>query len=130
MQVKTSELTNEALDCAVALAMGGTNLHFDTISSWWITIDGREVTFSKGWADSMRFRPSQEWACGGTIIERECIGLWPSDSREGMWAARPDYKAYPERLTPAYGSTPLIAAMRCYVASKLGETVDIPRGLI
>jgi hypothetical protein len=27
------------------------------------------------------------------------------------------------------GSTPLIAAMRCYVASKLGDEVEIPKEL-
>jgi hypothetical protein len=28
-----------------------------------------------------------------------------------------------------YGPTPLIAAMRCYVAAKLGDTVEIPEDL-
>jgi hypothetical protein len=28
-----------------------------------------------------------------------------------------------------YGDTPLIAAMRCYVASKLGDEVEIPKEL-
>ncbi len=28
------------------------------------------------------------------------------------------------------GPTPLIAAMRCYVASKLGDEVDIPEELL
>jgi len=28
-----------------------------------------------------------------------------------------------------YGPTPLIAAMRCFVASKLGEEVDVPQEL-
>jgi hypothetical protein len=30
----------------------------------------------------------------------------------------------------AYGPTPLIAAMRCYVASKLGDEVDVPEELM
>jgi hypothetical protein len=30
----------------------------------------------------------------------------------------------------AYGPTPLVAAMRLYVASKLGEYVDIPESLL
>jgi hypothetical protein len=29
-----------------------------------------------------------------------------------------------------YGHTPLIAAMRCYVASKLGDEVEIPQELL
>jgi hypothetical protein len=28
-----------------------------------------------------------------------------------------------------YGPTPLIAAMRCYVASRLGDEVDVPEEL-
>jgi hypothetical protein len=31
--------------------------------------------------------------------------------------------------TYGYGPTPLIAAMRCYVASKLGDDIEIPEGL-
>gem|GEM_PF-2663022 len=38
--------------------------------------------------------------------------------------------AYPIRFGARsdfiFGKTPLVAAMRCYVASKLGEEVDIP----
>ena len=30
----------------------------------------------------------------------------------------------------AFGPTPLIAAMRCFVASKLGDEVDVPDELI
>lgn len=31
--------------------------------------------------------------------------------------------------TNRHGPTPLIAAMRCYVASKLGDVVDVPEEL-
>jgi hypothetical protein len=34
------------------------------------------------------------------------------------------------RVFNGYGITPLIAAMRCYVASKLGDEVEIPAGLL
>lgn len=76
-----------------------------------------------------RYSPSTDWSQGGPIIEREKIGIWPSDSIEGMWASRPDYEVYPERLPPSYGPTPLIAAMRCFCASNLGEEVEIPEEL-
>jgi hypothetical protein len=29
----------------------------------------------------------------------------------------------------AYGPTPLIAAMRCYVASKMGDDIELPEEL-
>jgi hypothetical protein len=59
---------------------------------------------------------SSEWEYGGPIIEREGIALIP-----GWTAERPGFSAD--------GPTPLIAAMRCYVSSKLGDTVDIPEEL-
>ena len=65
---------------------------------------------------------STDWAQGGPIIEREeiaidCDGL-------GTWCASDNNKPIAN-----YGPTPLLAAMRCYVASKLGEFVDIPEEL-
>ena len=60
-----------------------------------------------------------KWEHGGPIIEREklaiCIG-WK------QWLAFSD----DTENAGVQGPTPLIAAMRCYVASKLGDTVDIP----
>jgi len=32
-------------------------------------------------------------------------------------------------FTHGYGPTPLIAAMRCYVASKMGDEIDVPTEL-
>lgn len=77
------------------------------------------------------FCPSTEWAHGGQIIERERIGVHPS--HDGSWRALNDawmdqgseLHADPEDARGA-GSTPLIAAMRAFVASKLGEEVELP----
>jgi len=63
-----------------------------------------------------------KWEFGGPIIERGRIVISP-DPRHG-WRAMP----YMD-LTEFYGSTPLVAAMRCFVASALGDEVDIPEGL-
>jgi len=64
---------------------------------------------------------STDWAQGGPIIERERIDvLYEHDLR---WIA------VPQKGIESYGPTPLIAAMRCYVASKLGDEVEIPEGL-
>ena len=64
-----------------------------------------------------------QWRDGGPIIEREGIRLHRSAT--GAWWAGPE--ADPFR--PVSGPTPLIAAMRCFVASKLGEIVEVPREL-
>ena len=64
---------------------------------------------------------STNWAQGGPIIEREEISLWT----EGYTAWEATSGGCQE-----WGSTPLIAAMRCYVASKLGDEVDVPEELM
>jgi hypothetical protein len=64
---------------------------------------------------------STDWAAGGPIIERECIAMfveYPND-----WCATDGNR----RMA---GETPLIAAMRCYVASKLGDEVEMPEELL
>ena len=73
---------------------------------------------------------STDWASGGTIIEREEISISREFSSGRIeWAAwapapfRDDAEAF------GYGETPLIAAMRCYVASKLGDEVQITEAL-
>lgn len=71
-----------------------------------------------------KYKPSVNWAQGGPIIERERIRL---DPRESTWHAQiwSDYET-----EVRYCSTPLIAAMRCYVTSKLGDQVEVPDELV
>jgi len=109
--MKTSDLTGAALDWAVAQANGDTDLD-------WFVYEG-EFYFGAGPLDPapVAFMPSRNWFDGGPIIEREKITLDVFD--DGVWVA----SQYQE------GPTPLIAAMRCYVASKLGDEVDVPDGL-
>jgi len=71
---------------------------------------------------------STDWAFGGPIIEREGITTAPYSTHNGVvreWKAGRDW---PMSHFPYYfGPTPLIAAMRCYVASRMGE--EVPDGL-
>lgn len=97
--MKTSELRGAALDWAVAKCEVGEDIS--------------EI-------DDPHFY-STDWAIGGPIIERERIDvLYEHDLR---WIA------VPQKGIESYGPTPLVAAMRCYVASVLGDTVDIPEEL-
>ena len=71
---------------------------------------------------------SSDWAHGGPIIERERISIRPDVST-------PNFRAFvirpPEGMSHRYiGPTPLIAAMRCYVASKLGNQINVPEELL
>ena len=83
------------------------------------------------------YSPTSNWAQGGPIIEREKIDL------EGLWnvrgcgvrtgfqkwcATHPKNHGGLIRYT-GYGQTSLTAAMRCFVASKLGDEVEIPEEL-
>ena len=91
---KTSELQGAAaLDYAVAKCSGPTMMAF---------FKRKEYT------------PSTDWEQGGPIIEREKIDVCVDNDGWFTWYAK---KGDVERG----GATPLIAAMRCYVASKLGE---------
>ena len=112
--MKTTELTGAALDWAVTKCEG-------------IKIgqpEGR--TFESEWSlmhDAGDMNYSTDWAQGGPIIDRERINPeWMPHSE--CWMAN----CVADR-TPYEGSTPLIAAMRCYVASKLGDEIDLPKEL-
>jgi hypothetical protein len=119
MLVKVSELSGVQLDWVVAHCEGK-ELHYFT-EDWfkkdpWLSVNGE--------ADQPlhSYTPSTTWGQGGPIIQRERIRLDP----RGLWCAAHDSCEW------AYydGPTPLIAAMRCYVASKLGEEVDVPDELL
>jgi hypothetical protein len=116
MMIATKDLSGVALDWAVAAALGGTGLWYDTIATWWIKLDGVDRALSTGWAQS--FMPSTDWSQGGPIIER--AGMNFSDS--GQLASIVDGREYK-------GDSHLISGMRCYVANMLGEEVEIPEGL-
>ena len=78
--------------------------------------------------DYDRYAPSTDWAQGGPIIEREQVELCMHNNEEGtpvIWKAAPYWDIGAE----GYGPTPLIAAVRCYVTSKLGDVVEIPEEL-
>ena len=109
--MKTSELQGAALDWAVARANG----HIDDE-----TIIRRLEPDEDGWCIAY----STDWAQGGLIIERERITI---DSREHgqLWVAHSRIVGQDGIIGP----TPLIAAMRCYVASKLGKNIKIPLGV-
>ena len=116
--VKTNELQGAALDWAVATANGD-------YPQW----DAERGVFYQANGDDMDY--STDWAQGGPIIEREEIGVQciPAGTRKGWWAlvtSRFHDRSIPDEI---HGDTPLIAAMRCYVASKLGDTIEIPEEL-
>lgn len=80
------------------------------------------VAKAEGWKSSHPY--TSDWAAGGPIIEREKIALnIHLDGTEWFaWIPMPHING--KVLPKAYnGPTPLVAAMRAYVAKKLGEEV-------
>lgn len=141
MKVKTSELIGPALDWAVAKAKG-TRVQIAEQRNY-----GQRPFIPRKWVqywseeafDYVTFDPSADWEQGGSIIEREGIALWLSTTPEaGKWAAAdnkwmeldPESDEFLNGPDPWHGPTPLVAAMRCFVASKLGDEVDVPEELL
>lgn len=120
-KIETSELTGAALDWAVAKCEKLDPVWDEVREDFYLAADHmHNLTHLR------EYRPSTDWAQGGPIIDREWIQLepWPNESDENFrWKAT--QFDLPQELE-VYGPTPLIAAMRCYVASKLGDTVDVP----
>ena len=78
-----------------------------------------------------RFHPLPTGRKGGPIIERERIAL-SYDNLDGTGPCKAYYLSTlfdEEEGWHQYGPTPLIAAMRCFVASHLGDEVTIPAEL-
>lgn len=104
MNRKTSELEGAALNWAVAKC------------------ENTRLGFTADVIGGVNYIPSRSWDQGGPIIEREKIDIeWRS-----IEGCRAKLEWLDEPFHEGFGSTPLVAAMRCYVASKLGEEVDIP----
>ena len=120
MKVKVSEAKEQVLDYLVAQAAGNVRLQYDNK-------EGLIINNIIGW---FHYRPSVAWEQGGPIIEREWLDVisWPNESDEDM---RWQCKQHDSSIDcVAFGSTPLVAAMRCYVASQLGAEVEVPSELL
>ena len=126
MKIKTSELTATALDWAVAEAAGYKPSIYSTQSIRAELPTGGVIA---------PFMPGFRWAQGGPIIEREIGNLYKQNKLDStlpdVWTAIAYVKASIGTLVRyCDGPTPLIAAMRCFVASRLGDEVDVPANLI
>lgn len=127
--MKTCELKGAALDWAVAVVE---NLQFNEGR---VVVVRRQEPTLPAWIEREnapgsaphyhRFTPSTDWAQGGPIIERERINM--------LWVYADTARATIHKgghvWCFANGETFLVAAMRCYVASKLGDEIDIPEEL-
>ena len=124
MKIKTSELKDKALHYVVAKIESGIEPEYFN-GSIWITTGGFFARVRRN-----VFEPSTKWSQGGPIIEREGINTLVHVTVNGVITEWKAGKDWPMSHFPYYpGPTPLIAAMRVYVALKLGDEVEIPEEL-
>lgn len=127
--MKTSELIGPALDWAVAKCVGRNVLDF---LGGGVRVNGQTETgreLPENWDMSYMWHPSTNWSQGGPIMERENVSVQPGNEWPLKWIA---YKGGRVAGPSFYqhGDTPLISAMRCYVASKMGDEIEIPKELL
>ena len=122
MKIKTQDLTDLALNWAVAKADGTP-----------IYRSGKTLTRMDTAHLIVYWQPTIDWSQAGPIIERECIAIRASGACS-VAPKNPDYWVAEildtREIFTQYGPTPLVAAMRCYVASKMGDEVNVPEELL
>lgn len=139
---QVSDLDGFELNLAVAIASG----------RQWIVLDNPYAT-SAATAKLLQvfedanpqgfwtlFSPCKSWDEAGPLIVAECIALSPPTSPvhrtggpnagngiAGCWSATTWHKgANGGRSIESHETSALVAAMRCYVASKVGDTIELP----
>ena len=115
--MKTSELIGPALDWVVAKCVGvrlSALQEHGMFEIHYLEKNGCDI-----------YTPSTNWSQGGLIIEGKRIKLEPVLPKFGgdTWFALIFGGG------SSTGPTPLIAAMRCFVISKLGHEIEIPEEL-
>jgi hypothetical protein len=130
MKIAVSALIGPALDWAVAVCEEKPIRHDPAArgrtadGGYWVWPGVPAMRIGK------EYSPSTNWAQGGPIIAREFIALnGGQEPCASMQIEVADGVFLALDWIEGRGTTPLIAAMRCYVASRLGGEVEIPGGL-
>ena len=115
---KVSELQGALLDAAVAKALNYAWSEHRGQDAHRIELREDSIGGKQYWIRNVAFQPSSRWEFGGPIIEREGISVafGGANALWQAWRSRPRI----EHDHIEWGPTPLIAAMRAFVASKLG----------
>lgn len=84
---------------------------------------GKELRILGPNSSSLSFSPSTNPSHSQPIIESKRIGIVP---RSSGWEAAIDLDEGDAMVQFAIGPTTLVAGMRCFLISELGETVEVP----
>jgi hypothetical protein len=147
MIIKTTDLTGYALDWAVAEADG---VKVGKCAGGYLALLS-SIRVSPYCAKG--YSPSTSWDIAGPLIQDSNISIIRCDDDyqnfPDKWMAQKGAHSYCESTEhqphepmlqmvvyndgscfskdgPVYGPTPLVAAMRCFVANTIGEKVDVP----
>lgn len=145
--MKTSELTGTALDWAVAIAMGWTDVQITGFEQEGM----REHPFFRPakyfgqyhiCGSGQQFQPSTDWEQGGMLIDHlqpqfidraSMLDAWdilgdgvPPRGIKTWWLA---CAPGPRVTKGGYGETHLIAMCRWLVRSRIGDNIEVPEGL-
>lgn len=117
MLVKVDKLIGPALDWAVAKCInplyGMVGIHQDNRDRWHVTLHAERGCFA----------PSTNWAQGGPLIDLGNIDTFKQNN--GFAGAIEMATRANPHPRPYFGPTTLIAICRCYVASQLGNEIEI-----
>jgi hypothetical protein len=127
--MKTNELTGRALNWAVAQAQG-VPVEFSEYceDALVVVVPEDDIEYDNdGYPVLQFYNPAKDWSDGGPIIEREGISVL---YRTGVRMTANINGQYEQSVGHRHkGNIGLLVAMRCYVASKLGDDIDIPAEL-
>lgn len=128
--MEVDKLTGAQLDYWIAKAEGR-KLELRN-GEWFVENDDRDWMFELEF-----YTPHKDWSSAGPIMERENIQLSPPTSpvhrcggpnagngQSGVWSACTWHRGVNGRRAIAHDEkSAIVAAMRCFVRSKFGETV-------
>lgn len=129
--MKVSELTGAQLDWAVAKCEGlNPSLEYTTCTRRIYIAADMVCALTGDIEGNEDYSPSTDWAQGGPILTREHISRTIDHS--GLWVAYYT-EGYTEgdegKLHMHCSQDELVAGLRCYVASKLGNGIELPEEL-
>lgn len=134
MKIKTADLIGAPLNWAVAKCEIPNDIR-DNRPRFWIHPNNPKLVCRETYNHETNPKGYElclytvDWSQGGPIIDREiangmhlhggkiCVAVYYNETLGGF-------------ENESYGPTPLIAAMRCYVASRLGDEVEIPEEVL
>lgn len=132
MRDQVQYLIGRGLNAAVAIALGAKIVKTPESQSWMFRWPPSLVNgVDPGWS-----LQAPDYCNDGLkamqVLERECIGL---ECTGHCWEAYTAIEVADEDfIVPQFvsqtGPTPTIAVWRCFVTSKLGDEVEIPRELL